>query len=127
RRKVGPFDVGEQLGDADGGIVDGGADAIDDFPEVVRGDVRRHADGDAGAAVDEQVGNGGGQDGGLLVGLVVVGDEIDGVLLQVGHQGRTAVGEAGLGVPHRGGRVAFDGAEVALPIDEDVAHGPMLG
>jgi len=39
----------------------------------VRRDVGGHADGDAGAAVDEEVGDAGGEDRGLERGLVVVG------------------------------------------------------
>ena len=56
---------------------------INDFRQVVRRDVRRHADGNAGRAVDQQVGNGRGQNGGFLPRLVIVGDVIDGVLVDV--------------------------------------------
>jgi hypothetical protein len=57
--------------------------------------VRGHADRDAGRAVDEQVREGGGQDVGLLELPVVVGDEVDDVLVEVlgegeGRRGRRA-------------------------------------
>ena len=55
RRKVRSFDVLHQAFDGDVGIVDLRADAVDHFAQIVRRDVRRHADGNAGAAVDEQV------------------------------------------------------------------------
>ncbi len=36
-------------------------------------------------------------------------------------------GHAGFGVAHGGGGVAVNGAEVALAIDQRVAHGEVLG
>ena len=55
-------------------------------------------------------------------GLVVVGGEVDGVGVDVGEHFAGDAGEAGLGVTHGGGRVAVDGAEVALAVDHGVAH-----
>ena len=98
---------------------DGG---VEDFGEVVRRDVGGHADGDAGAAVDDEVGDARGQDGGLGGGLVVVGDEVDGVGVDVGEHLAGDAGQARLGVAHGGGWVAVDGAEVALAVDERVAE-----
>ena len=54
-REIGSLDVLHQAGEVDVRIVDHRADAVDDLAEVVRGEVRRHADGDAGAAVDQEV------------------------------------------------------------------------
>ena len=76
---------------------------VDDFGEVVRRDVGRHADGDAGAAVDDEVGDARREDGGLEGGLVVVGGEVDGVGVDVGEHFAGDAGEAGLGVTHGGG------------------------
>src|SRR5674476_1696368 len=45
---------------------------VGDLTQVVRWDVRRHADGDPGAAVDQQVREPGGQDDGLARAAVVV-------------------------------------------------------
>ena len=103
------------------------AHGVDDLAQVVRGDVRGHADRDARAAVDEQVRERGGEDGGLRGGFVVVGDEINGVLAHVLHERRAQVGQAGLRVTHGGGRVALDAAEVALAVHEALAHDPRLG
>ncbi len=90
-------------------------------------DVGRHADGDAGAAVDDEVGDAGGEDGGLGGGLVVVGDEVDGVGVDVGEHFAGQAGHARLGVTHGGGWVAVDGAEVALAVDQGVAEAEVLG
>ena len=62
---------------------DGG---VEDLGEVVGRDVGRHADGDAAGAVDDEIGNAGGQNGRLERGLVVVGSEVDGLHLDVGEQ-----------------------------------------
>ena len=58
-------------------------DAVDDLPHVVRRDVGRHADGDAGRSVDQQVRERRRQDGRLFGRLVEVGDEVDGLLVEV--------------------------------------------
>ncbi len=99
---------------------------VDHLAEVVRRDVRRHADGDAVGAVDEQVRDAGRQDHRLGEPVVVVGHEIDAVLVDVGqHVDRDAT-EAGLRVPVGRGRVAVDRAVVALAVDERVAHREVL-
>ena len=78
-------------------------------------------------AVDQQVRELGRQDRRLLLGPVVVVDEVDGVLVDVGEHLAGDRGQARLGVAHRGGGVAVDRAEVALPVDERVAHREVLG
>ena len=80
-----------------------------------------------GRAVDEQVRQLGRQDRRLLLGAVVVVDEVDGVLVDVGEHLAGDRGQARLGVAHRGGGVAVDRAEVALAVDERVAHREVLG
>ena len=122
RRKVGALDVARQTLDVDLGVVDDRHDGVDDLPEVVRRDVRRHADGDAGGAVDEQVREARREDRGLAAGLVVVRLEVDRVGVDVAQQlGRNAR-EARLGVAHRRRGIVVDVPEVALALDERVAH-----
>ena len=126
-RIVGALDDGAEVVDGDARVVDDGDGRVDDLVEVVRRDVGRHADGDAGRAVHQQVRQGGGEDGGLGGGLLVIGGEVDGVLLDVLEQVLGDVLQAGLGVTVGRGRIAVDGAEVALRVDERVAHDPGLG
>ena len=125
-RKIRPFHVLHQLVEGDVRIVDLRADAVDHFAEIVRRNIRRHADGDAGAAIDEQIRKGRRENGRLGAGFVVVRDEIDRVLVHVGHERGAEMRHARLGVTHRRGRIAFDRAEVALAIDERFAHRPRL-
>lgn len=125
-REVRSSDVLEQPVDVDLGVVDVGDRARDRLAQVVRRDVRRHADGDAGGAVDEQVRVARRQDQRLLVLAVVVGPEVDRVRVDVAeHLGRD-LRQPRLGVPHRGGGVVVDGAEVALAVHERVAHREVL-
>ena len=59
-----------------------------------------------------------GQDRRLLGGLVVVRDEVDGLLVEIRHHLVAERLEPRLGVSHRRRRVAVDRSEVALAVDE---------
>ena len=107
-------------------VVDEGDGRGGDLAQVVRRDVGGHAHGDAGRAVDEQVGQLGRQHRRLLARAVVVLDEVDRLLVDVGQQLGGDGGHARLGVAHGGRRVAVDGAEVALAVDERVAQREVL-
>ena len=125
--KSGPGMICISSDEGDFGVVDDLDEGVADLAEVVRRDVGGHADGDAVAAVDEEVGELAGQDARLAVLAVVAVDEIDGVVLEVGEHLRADAGQPGLGVAVGGGRQAGLRAEVALRVDERVAHVPALG
>ncbi len=93
----------------------------------MRRDVGGHADGDAGAAVDQQVGELGGQNGGFLFAFVVVGLEIDRIPVDVVDQEHGGFGQAGFGVALGGGGIAVHAAEIALAVDQAQANGERLG
>ena len=120
--KSGPFTMLHQRLDVGLGIVDQSEDRVDHLREMVRRDVRRHADRDPGGAVDEQVREPRRQDDRLLARLVVVRPEVDRVGVDVAEQLGREPREAALGVAHRRRRVVVERAEVALPVDERVAH-----
>ncbi len=94
---------------------------------VVRGNVGRHADGDAGRAVGQEIGERRRQHRRLHLAPVVVGAEVDRLLFQalqeVGGGRRDARFRVALGRRV----IAVDVAEVALPVDQRVAHGKVLG
>ena len=115
-----------ELVDRDGRVVDDGGGGIDDLAEVVRRDVGRHADGDAGRAVHQQIGQRAREDRGLGRGLLVVGREIDGLLVDVLEEIFGDLVEAALRVTIGGRGVTVDGAEVALRVDERVTQHPIL-
>ena len=58
---------------------------VDDFAQVVGGDIGGHSHRDAGGAVDQQIGQPRGQNRGLGFLVVVVGLELDGLLIDVGQ------------------------------------------
>ena len=103
--------------------IDGG---VNDFGQIVGGNVGRHAHGDAIGAVDEKVGQCGRQDARLLErGIKVVGP-VDRVLLDI-RQHQIADGcQARFGIAHGRGVVTVDRAEVALAIDQRVAQAELL-
>ncbi len=107
-------------------IVDIGDAGVDHLAEIVRRDVGRHADRDAAAAIDQQVREPRRKNLRLLDRLVVVGLEIDGVLVDVVEQRLGDSREARLGVTLRRRRVAVHRAEIALPVDQRQAHREIL-
>ena len=136
-------DAGAAEHDAAGGEVRAGDDAdqlfqrgvrvgdqrhggVDDLAGVVRRDIGGHADGDAVAAVDQQVGEAGGKDLGFGFRLVIVRLEIDRVLVDVGQQQGGGAGEPHFRVPHRCRVIAVHRAEIALPVHQRHAHGEGL-
>ena len=124
--EVGALDVAHQALDLDVGVIDVGDGRVDHLAQVVRRDVRGHADCDPGGAVDEQVGEARREHQGFALGAVVVGHEIDGVHVEVAQHLGGDAGEAGLGVAHRGCWIVVDGAKIALAVDELVAHRELL-
>ena len=94
---------------------------------IVRRDRCRHADGDAGRAIGQEVREGAGQDDRLLVLLVVGRAEIDRVLGDAFEQRGRDLGHARFGVAHGGGVIAVDVAEIPLPVDQRIADREILG
>jgi len=89
------------LADAQGRIVDQRGAGVHHLAQIVRRNIGRHADGDAGGAVDQQIRQAGGKNGRLALRLVVVGDKIDRFLVDVGQQFVGDPRHPNLGVTHR--------------------------
>ena len=102
------------------------AGAGHDFHEVVRRHVGGHAHRDAGRAVDQQVGQGGGEDLGLGERVVVVGDHVHDVLVERGRHRQGRGGQARLGVAGCR-RAVVERPEVPVPVDQGDAHRERLG
>ena len=117
----------QQLFEADLRVVDHGDDAVDHLHQVVGRYVGGHADGDAGGAVDQQVGKLGGEDRRLQQLVVVVGRHADGFLVQVGQELVGELAQADLGVTHGCRRIAVHRTEVALAVHQHVAQREVLG
>ena len=108
------------------GLVNLRANAVNDLAEIVRRHVRRHADRNARAAVDEQIWKCRRKNRRLGQALVVVRDEIHRVLVHVGHQHRAEMRQPRLGVTHRRRRIIFHRTEIAFAIHQLLAHRPRL-
>ena len=120
--EVGAGQVAHQGAGVGIGVVKQVQTGVERFAEVVRRHVGRHADGDAGAAIDEQVGDARRQHGRLLLAAVVVRRKIHGFFFDVGEQAVRDFRHARFGVAVGGGRVAIQRAEVALAIHQRVAQ-----
>jgi hypothetical protein len=100
--------------------------SFDHLAQIVRRDVGGHADSDTRAAIDQQIGNARRQKQRLAFGAIVVGAEIDSVLVDVGQQLMRDLGQPDLGVAHCCSVVAIDRAEIALAVDQQVAQRKIL-
>src|SRR5262245_2196823 len=88
---------------------------LDDLAQVVRRDLGRNADRDSVRTVDQQVRHSRRQDGRLLARFVVVRNEFDGLLLDVGEQFCRDAREARFGIAVCGRVIAVDRAPIPLP------------
>ena len=125
-REIRPWNDLHQCRQIDRRIVDQRDGAVEDFAQIVRRDVGRHADGDAAGAVDQQVRKARRQDARFAAGRVISVLEIDGVLVDVFQQLMRDLGQPRFGVAHRRRRIAVDRAEIALPVDQRHAQRPVL-
>ncbi len=127
-RQVGPRDEPHQPVGVGVGVRDQVAQRLDHLDQVVRRHVGGHADRDAGAAVDHEVGDRRREDDGLELPAVVVGLEVDGVLVDRGRHRHRCRRHPALGVAHgRRGVVAAGRPEVAVPVDHGQPQRPGLG
>jgi hypothetical protein len=92
----------------------------------VRRNVRRHANGDAAAAIDQQVRKPRRQNRRLLHRAIIVVLEIDRAFVDVIKQRPRGLRQTRFGVPHRCRHIAVDRTEIALPVDERQAHREVL-
>jgi hypothetical protein len=126
-RKVGARDDLHQFVDVGIGLLEQPQARVHHLAEVVRRDVGRHPYRNTGGPVDQQVRDLAGQDRRLLLLTVVVGDEVDGFLVDVRQQLASDALQPALGVAISRRVVAVHRPEVALPVDQRVAHGEVLG
>ena len=95
---------------------------VDHFAEIVRRNIGRHSHRDAGRAIDQQVWHARGQHQRLLLLAVVIRSEVDRFLVDIDEQRRRDLRQPALGVAHRRGVIAIDRAEIALPVDQQIAQ-----
>ena len=126
RGKIGAGDESEQRVVTCFGRLDQMQAGVDQFGDVVGRDVGGHAYCDAGGAVGQQVGKGGRQNHRLGQCAVVIVPVIYGIFVQPFQKGLRHGGHTGFGVAAGRGIVAVDIAEIALSVDERIAHCEIL-
>ena len=99
---------------------------VTELRRVVRRDVCRHADRNAGGAVCEKVREGARQHHRLLPLPVIGRAEVDGVLVDAPQHQLGDRRHARFRVAHGRGVIAVDVAEIALPVHERIADGEIL-
>ena len=129
-REVRSFDdadqVFEQLFATCVRVVERPMHAFGHLAHVVRRNVGGHTDGDTGRTVAQQVRESCRKHGRLLCLAIVVRQEIDGVFVDVANHFHGERSHTAFGVTHCRGRIVAGGAEVALAVDQRVAHRPRL-
>ena len=119
--KIRRFDNRDQIFDVGGRIVQHFEAGIDDVGKIVRRNIGRHADGDTGRAIDEQIRKPRWQNQRLVFAAVVIGTEIDRFLVQIFQQLVRDLGHADFGITHRCRVIAVHRAKVALTVNQHVA------
>ena len=125
-REIGRRHELDQLLDRDIGIREQREARVECLGEIMRRDVRRHPDRDARRAVDEEIRQARREHRGLLLLAIVVRDEIDRLAVDIRDELGGDPREPALGVAHGRRVVAVDRAEVALAVDQRVAHREIL-
>ena len=92
----------------------------------MRRDIGRHTNGDAGAPVEQKVGDAGGQHLRLLEAIIEIGHEGDRLFLNVNQHLAGDTAQPGFGIPHGRRGVIVHAAEIALPVYQWIAHGEVL-
>ncbi len=126
-REIGAGHEGDELLGCRARMVDQIERGVAQLLGIVRRDRGRHAHGNARRAVGEQVRERRREDDRLLLGAVIGLAKIDRVLVDPVEQARCDPGKLGLGISHGGGVIAVDIAEIALAVDQRIAHREILG
>ena len=108
-------------------IVNKGDQPVHDLGQVMGRNLGRHAHGNTLGTVDQDIGYLGGQDRWFLQRVVIIGDKINGLLIQVGNDFLIQPGHPGLGIPHGRRGIAIHGTEVSLAVYQGIAKGKILG
>ena len=124
--EIGPAHMLEQGAVLDIGIFDQRDQRAAEFAQIVGRDGRRHANGDTGGTIGEQIWKSGGKNDGFFFLTVIGGAEIHRVFVQAIEQRLRHFGEAAFGVTHGGGIIAVHIAEIALAFDQRITQREIL-
>ena len=125
-REIGPRQEFHQVTHGCGRIFQQVNGGVDHLSEVVRRNIRRHADADPHAAVDQQIREFRRQDFRLSRVFIERRNHIDGIFINIAQQFFRETLHAALRITVSRGRVAVDASEVALTVDQRHTHGKIL-
>jgi hypothetical protein len=94
--------------------------------QVVRRDIGGHADRNTAGAIHQQIGKLARQHFRFFFGTVVIVLKVDSFLVDIGQHFMRNFGQPDFRITHCGRVVSIHGAEVALAVDQHVAHGKVL-
>ena len=100
---------------------------IDCFTQIVRRDIRCHADGDSQRPVQKEIRQSRGKDDGFFARPVVIVAEFHRFFFNVAQEFFGNLGHSNFRVSGGRGVVSVNRAEISLPVYECVAHGEILG
>ncbi len=107
-------------------ILNHAAGRIHHLPKVVGRDVGRHTHRDTGGAVDQKVGEAGGQHHRFLKMIVIVGHKVHRILVDIGEHSHGDFAHSRFGIPIGRCRVPVHRAKVAVSVHQGIAHGKIL-
>ncbi len=125
-REIRRGDVFDQLLDIQLGILQQRQTGVCHLAQIVRRDIGRHANRDAGRTVHQQIGEARREHQRFVFRAVVVRPVIHRFLVQIGEQLVGDPGHADLGVTHRRRVVAVHRTEVALPVHQGITQRKIL-
>ena len=126
RWEIGARQMLHQLLNGDVRFIEHRNGCVDDFRDIVWRYIRSHADGDTGAAIYQQIRNSGRENRRLFLRTIVVGDKVDGLLIDVRKQILSDLVHAHFGISHSCRWITIYGTKVALSVDQHVAHAEWL-
>ena len=96
--------------------------AVDRLPEIVGRNIGCHTYRNTGRTVYEKVGITAGKYCGLILRSVEVGNEVYGVLVDIGKKLHGDLGKSCFGISHCRSSVTVHGTEVSVTVDERISH-----
>ena len=124
--EVRSFDILHDAFECDIRIVDHIVHGVNDLAKVMGRDIGSHTHGNTRGTVYQQVRETGGKHGGFLAAVIVVGDEVHGLLVDIGEHLHADLAHFGLGITIRSRGIAVHRTEVAVTVHEGISHGEIL-
>ena len=103
-------------------VLDQANGRFSDFVQIMRRDFGRHADRDAGSAIQKRERQAGRQESRLTKGAVVIGLELDGTFVKLTQEKLGNRRQTRFGIAHCRRAVTIARAKVTLPVNQRVTQ-----